>query len=68
MLDFWSRLTEEEILAERKAEAERMKTAEGKLEEKLRLQKMEENANLVNILTKHLWAKYISFQSKKPTT
>ena len=41
-------------MAERKAEAERMKTAEGKLEEKLRLQKMEENANLVNILTKHL--------------
>ena len=43
------RLAEEEALAERRAESEHLQSAEGKLEEKLRLQKMEENANLVKL-------------------
>jgi hypothetical protein len=47
---FINRLAELEALLARKAEQEKLNTPEGKNEEKLRLQKMEEHANLVRFL------------------
>jgi hypothetical protein len=45
-----NRLAELEALVARKAEQDKLNTPEGKNEEKLRLQKMEEHANLVRFL------------------
>jgi hypothetical protein len=47
---FINRLAELEALVARKAEQDKLNTPEGKNEEKLRLQKMEEHANLVRFL------------------